>query len=205
MPEFVDVGLPTRIEAAPPDPANPPQMPDDGYPGVFKDQRQMLPGGLEAQDATDILRCWEAHLAQHQKMIPRLDEENRTVVPYLNAGRWIADCPACGCGMACWDRNPQACCLGWKCGRIYQVAWQPPQERSAVMRVVAGWPEGNRNWDAHKGETLEELRIQGVLLAGVSAAQRNGLLVSENLTVPDEFIDSAEYLDKLRRDRRKDV
>lgn len=180
-----------------------PQMSDDGYPAVFNDQRTMLAGGTDCENAEDVFwKVWCPHLERYQNIEPRLDEDNREVVPFLNAGRWIAECPACGCGMACWDRNPYACCLGIGCGRVFKVLWQLPWVRSEVMRLLAGRPEGNRNWDAHKGETVDELKIQNVLMAGVPAAERNGLLLAENVELPDEFSDPGEYLDKLRKDRR---
>lgn len=203
MPNFVDAGFSTRVDASPPDPANPPSLKDDGYPAGFGDQRTMLQGGLDCETAEDIFwKCWAPHLERHQQIVPTIDPDNRSVVPYLNAGRWVADCPSCGCGMACWDRNPYACCLGWHCGLIFKVAWQLPQARSEVMRLLAGWPEGNRNWDAHKGETIAELKIQGVLMLGVEPARRNGLLVAENVHLPDDLTDPLEYLDRLRRARR---
>lgn len=197
----VDVGLSTRVKV---DPENPPPMGDDAYPAVFGDQRTMLPGGIGCDDAEAVFwKCWVPHLEQHQPgLLPHFDEDSREVVPYLNAGRWVADCPACGCGMACWDRNPYTCCLGWRCGRMFKVRWQAPPVRSEVMRLLAGWPEGNRNWDAHKGETVDELKIQGVLMAGVAPTERNGLLVAENVRLPDELTDPGEYLDRLRRERR---
>jgi hypothetical protein len=199
----VDVGLPTRVKAEPPDPRNPPTLPDDAYPAGYQDQRTMLAGGLDCEDADDVFwRCWAPHLEQHQHRAPRIDEENREVVPYLNGGRWVADCPACGCGMACWDRNPYACCLGLGCGRMFKVRWQLPTERSEVMRLLAGRPEQARNWDAHKGETIEELKIQNVLMLGVPAVERNGLLIAQNVILPDELTDPNEYLDTLRRKRR---
>lgn len=181
-------------------------LPDDGYPALFGDQRTMLAGGLECDSAEDVFwKCWVPHLELHQPgLYPHFDEEERAVTPYLNAGRWIANCPACGTGIACWDQNPYACCLGFQCARIFKVRWQLPALRSEVMRLLAGWPEGNRNWNAHEGETIEELKIQGVLMLGIEPAQRNGLLVASNVRVPDQFTDATEYLDALRRSRRRD-
>lgn len=200
--DFIDVGLSTRIRAAFPD--TPPTMSDDGYPGVFQDQRTMLAGGLDCETGDDVFwKCWVPHLERHQGIAPRMDEHARELVPYLNAGRWIADCPACGSGIALWDRNPYGCCLGFECGRIYNVRWQTPMLRSEVMRLLAGWPEGNRNWNAHEGETVDELKMQGVLMLGVPAVERNALLVAENVHVPDDFTDVNEYLDSLRRARRE--
>jgi hypothetical protein len=121
----------------------------------------------------------------------------RELVPYLNHGRWLADCPECGAGAACWDRNPYTCCLA--CGHLYSLAWPLPQLRSEVMRLLAGRPEEARNWTP--GETVEELKIQNVLMLGVPAVERNGLLLAENVRIPDEFSDATEYLERLRIDR----
>jgi hypothetical protein len=194
----VDIGLATRVRI--PDADEVLQLPDDAYPGIYRDQRHMLPGAQDATTAEDVWRCWEDHLARYQRTVPVRDA--REVVPYLNHGRWVADCPECLGGMACWDRNPYACCLGDGCGRVFKVLWQLPQLRSEVMRLVAGRPEGHRNWDAHKGETVEELKIQNVLLQGVPAVERNGLLMAENVSLPDELVSPEEYLDRLRRERK---
>jgi len=199
--DFVDVGGVTRIPVDF-DVANPPQDTNDVYPGIFEDQRTMLPGGLACETGADVYNnVWVPHLAKYQGIEPTMDE--REVVPYLNAGRWIADCPNCGGAMACWDRNAYACCLGLDCGHVFKVQWQLPAVRSEVMRIVAGWPEGNRNWDAHKGETVDELKLQGVLMLGVPAVERQGLLVAENVTVPNNVTDVNEYLDSLRRARKE--
>ncbi len=198
----VPAGTVGNVTAIVIDPSRPLPMPDDAYPALYGDQRTMLEHGLECETAEDVFwKCWLPHLALHQPgLVPVLDSQE--VIPYLNASRWIANCPACRNAMACWDQNPYACCLGYQCGRIFKVRWQLPALRSEVMRLLAGWPEGNRNWNAHEGETLEELKIQGVLMLGVEPALRNGLLVADNVHVPDEFTDANEYLDSLRRARR---
>ena len=201
MAEHVDVGRSARFRI----PERDEVLVDthDAYPSGFQDQRTMLVGGLDCENLDDIFwRVWAPHLERFQQISPRMDEELREVVPYLNAGRWVADCPACGCGMACWDRNPYTCCLGLACARMFKVRWQLPATRSEVMRLLAGRPESNRNWDAHKGETVDELKIQNVLMLGVPSVERNALLVAENVHLPDELTDPAEYLDRLRRDRR---
>lgn len=192
---FIDVGLPTRIKATAPD--TPPQMPDDGYPAIFHDQRTMLTNGDECETGEDVFwKCWVPHLARYKNMEPLPDP--REVIPYLNAGRWVTDCPECHGGIACWDRNPYACCLG--CGHMFEVTWQLPALRSEVMRLLAGRPEAHRNWDV--GETVEELKIQNVLMLGVPSAERNGLLVADNVHVPDEFLSPSEYLNHLSNARR---
>lgn len=208
MAQHVDVGLSTRLRI--PEAGEVPQMGDDGYPAIFLDQRHMLRNGLFCETAEDVFwKCWVPWLAEKQNIEPRADD--REVVPYLNAGRWIADCPACRGSMPCWDRNPYACCLNLGCGRIFKVLWQLPWLRSEVCRLLAGRvgcichpedPYAHLNWDAHKGETVEELKLQNVGIANVAAVERNALLVAENVNMPDEFTSVAEYLDRLRRQRK---
>lgn len=91
---------------------------------LILDQRHMLRrSDLDPPQVTveDVQNFWVWFLTErhHPPMMPRPDEEGRTVVPYVNHGRWVADCPACNGGMACWEENPEACCLD--CGRVYQV------------------------------------------------------------------------------------
>lgn len=200
-------GASTRVRI--PDRDEVDQLPDDAYPAIFRDQRHMVPGGLECENAEAMWVCWAEHLAKVQHIEPTPDQ--REVVPFLNHGRWIANCPACGCGMACWDRNPYACCLGKGCGRTFKVLWQTPQLRSEVMRVLAGRigckchyddPLAHLNWDAHQGETVEELKVQNVRLLGVTHEKRNELLVAENVPMPDDLTSVDEYLERLRRSRK---
>lgn len=210
MPNYVDVGLSARIDASPPDPNNPRQMPDDRYPLVIQDARH----GYGCETVEEI-RAYQAgwcagECPPHDRpppkwpvVAPRPDPELRETVPYINASRWIADCPQCGTANWVWDRLPDMVCLGRGCGLTFKVLWQLPTVRSEVIRVIAGWPEQNRSWDAHKGETVEELKIQGVLMLGVEPVKRNGLLVAENLHMPDDVLGPQEYLDRLRSARVK--
>jgi hypothetical protein len=94
-------------------------------------------------------------------------------------------------------------CLGRGCGLVFELAWQPPPVRAEVIRLLAGWPLGNRCWDAHKGETLDELKLQGILMLGVGVAERNGLMVAENITMPDDLTSPTDYLERLRATRAK--
>ena len=135
--------------------------------------------------------------------VPTADPEKRTVVPYINSSRWIADCPACGTSNWVWDHLPDMVCMGRGCGLVFKAKWQAPPVRSEVIRLLAGWPEGNRNWDAHKGETVEELKLQGIFLLGVPAVERNGLVVAANIDMPDDVLGPQEYLDRLKTARHK--
>lgn len=203
MGNFADVGLATRIDISPPDPDNPRTYPDDAYPMVIEDQRH----AYKVDTYEDVL-AWQAawfagETPPHPYPRPPLDavRDPRETTPYINASRWIADCPECGAANAVWDRNPDMACLA--CGHVCSVAWQPPKERAAVIRLIADWPTGNRSWDAHKGETLEELKVQAVLMQGVAPDLRNGLLVAQGVTMPDDLTSAQDYLDRLRTERIK--
>lgn len=203
MANFVDVGGVTRVDASPPDPDNPPTNDNDRYPMVVEDQRHAF-----RVETIDEVVAWQAawlagecppHAVPRPPIVAVRDE--RTVTPRINASRWIGDCPACAAASPVWDRNPDMVCLA--CGRVFKVAWQPPQIRSAVIRVIADWPTANRSWDAHKGETVEELKLQAILMQGVAPDLRNGLVVAAGITMPDDLTSPGEYLDRLRSRRVK--
>jgi hypothetical protein len=193
--------------------ARPPQDSDDAYPHLYATQREMLPNGIECDTGEDVFwKVWEPFLRgvdeygrpnEIPKRVPVLDEEHRQVDPYVNQSRWVADCPACGGGMACWDRNPYACCL--TCGRMYEVRWQLPAERAEVMRVLAGRPIGNRNWDPRAGETVETLAIENVLMQDVEPVQRHGLLVAAGVDIPNEVTDIHQHFEELRTRNREQL
>ncbi len=202
MTDHVDVGLSTRID---PNPENPRTYPDDAYPAIIEDQRHAYRVDTVEQ-VTEWQRAFLAgecppHPVERPPIATEIIRDERTVVPHINASRWIADCPECGAANAVWDNNPTMVCLG--CGRSFKVAWQPPKERAEAIRVLADWPELNRSWDAHKGETVEELKIQKVLLTGVAPEKRNGLIVAAGVTMPDEVTSPQEYLDRLIAQRAK--
>jgi hypothetical protein len=147
------------------------------------DQRHCTVGAHGAEEAEDVFwQAWVPLLAR-RGLTPVVDP--REVVPYVNHARWVADCPACNGGMHCWDRNPYACCL--TCGTMFKVVWQSPHARAEVVRLLAGRVPTDRNWNAHKGETAEELAIQNVLMQGVAPEHRDGLLVAANVTMPKQF------------------
>jgi hypothetical protein len=210
--KFVDVGRATLMDASPPDPDNPPKLPDDAYPDVILDARHGYAKETR-EEIREYQRGWlVGEVPPHGPpgappnwpvRVPTPDPEKRTVVPYINASRWIADCPQCGTSNWMFDQLPDMVCLGRGCGLVFKAEWQLPQDRSAVIRLLAGWPEGNSNWDAHKDETLEELKLQQILLLGVPAVERNGLVMAANIDLPDDLTDPNEYLDRLKTQRRK--
>lgn len=180
---FLDVGGPTRLKAGPPDPANPPQVEHDGYPAVIADQRH----AYKCETVEEIESFWLDHLERHRLQL-RFDD--RTVVPYINRARWLVDCPGCNAGNYVWDRNMLACCLD--CGLMVKVAWQSPFVRSAAIRLLAVRPIVNCNWDAHKGESVDDLERENRWLLDQPSVEKNGLVVPVGLDVPEAL---AQYVD----------
>lgn len=174
---YVDAGLPTLIEASPPDPEHPRQMEDDGYPAVIADQRH----GYHRETVAEIEDFWLDAL-QAKKLEPSFNP-SLSAVPYINRARWLVDCPACNAGNYAWDRNLLACCLD--CGLIVKVAWQAPTIRSAAVRLLAVRPIVNCNWNAHKGETVDDLERENRWQLGTPSIEQNGLVVPKGLTVPE--------------------
>jgi hypothetical protein len=177
---FVDVGLSTLLDA---DPDKLRQYPDDGYPDVIKDQRH----GYGLETVEEIETFWLEHLAK-RNLEPWFD--NREVVPYINRGRWLVDCPACNAGNFAWDRNHLACCLD--CGLMVKVMWPAPLFRSQAIRLLAVRELANQNWNAHKGETVDELERENRWLLNEPSTVKNGLVVPVGLDVPDAL---AKYVD----------
>ena len=178
MARYIEVpGMTVRVRADPPDPDNPYQMSDDGYPAVIADQRHFF----KCETVQDIENAWLDNLAL--KSVEPWFDPNLSVVPYINRARWLVDCPHCNAGNFAWDRNPLACCL--ECGLIVKVAWQLPQLRSQVVRLLAVRPIAACNWNAHKGETIETLERENLLMLNEPSVEKNGLVVPAGLDVPE--------------------
>src|SRR5688572_32920736 len=88
--------------------------------------------------------------------------DHRQVVAYVNDSRWVASCPECNDGMLCWYDNPDACCLG--CGHVFSVKFPAGAVKAAGLLLDR--PEHARNWDAHKGESLQELERENDSMLG---------------------------------------
>jgi hypothetical protein len=95
--------------------------------------------------------------------------DKRTIVAYVSDGRWVADCPHCNDGIACWDENPQGCCLG--CGHVYRVRF-PDGHKEAEIILTARPMQRNRNWHPHRGETLDHLRDENFIWPAHEQAAR---------------------------------
>lgn len=216
MAEHVDIGLSALVRV--PEGDEIPKDRDDRYPAdTVADCRQMyrceLKDEVRAFQAGWLAGACPPHAAATINAqtglppdwcpcVPTADSEQRVVVPYVNASRWLADCPECGTANAVWDELPDMVCLGNGCGLTFKVAWQLPAERAQVVRLLAGWPPQRRSWDAHKGETYDELVLDHARNVG-SVELRNGLLLAAGLKLPDDVVSPGEYLDRLRTQRLK--
>lgn len=169
----LDVGGITRLDA---DPEKVRQYEDDGYPAVIADQRHAY--GVETlQEVEDH---WLEHLGRTGT---ELWADGREATPYINRARWLYDCPECRTGGYAWDRNPYGCCLD--CGLLTKIRWQPPLVRSAAIRLLAVRPIVNCNWDAQKGETVEDLERENRWMLNEPSVEKNGLVVPRGLSVPE--------------------
>jgi hypothetical protein len=99
-----------------------------------------------------------------------------TVEAYINAGRWVAECPAGDGGALCVDRDAPyfLCCVcanAGNHGQWYQVRFPlPADEIEQVLLArpeVNGWDAPSRNWRAP--QTVDDLRKEN---------RRHGLAVT---------------------------
>jgi len=80
-------------------------------------------------------------------------ESSGVLVPYVNWGRWVADC-VCGSGVACDPAWPLGLCL--ECGSRYEIDW--PSSRRAIEQALVPRHVRNRHWVP--GETVADLRAE---------------------------------------------
>jgi hypothetical protein len=187
--EHLDIGSVTRVPVPDRAPDTAPIDPNDGYPKIIRDQRELH--GCET--VPEVIAYWDSFLERSGRV--RVMDQ-RELTPYINHSRWLADCPECNGGMACWEANPYACCLD--CGHQFSIRWQEGGERAAAIRLLAGYPDRHRNWDPRVGETVESLRVRHIVMAGKPPVERNGLLAAANVQVPDEFTTIGEYMERLK-------
>ncbi len=83
-----------------------------------------------------------------------------------------------------------ACCLD--CGLLFKVRHPSPFVLSAAIRLLAVRPIVNANWNAHKGETIEDLERENRWMLNEPSIEKNGLVVPIGLDVPDAL---AKYVD----------
>lgn len=129
---------------------------------MIRDQRS-LTGRVFHASVADVAAAWEAQeraVARDRlfgwegryRFLP-VDE---TLDVYVSDNRWVADCPACNGGIACWSENPHGAC--YDCGRIYRTAF--PRNQKQIEAVLLARPARNRHWLL--GETLDMLKAENI-------------------------------------------
>lgn len=85
---------------------------------------------------------------------------------HVSEGRWCADCPNCGGGIASppleWPEL-EGCCL--TCGSVYGIERLDPVFVEGLERMLAVRPMKNQNWRAP--ETLDDLAAENALHVGI--------------------------------------
>lgn len=79
-------------------------------------------------------------------------DRRRTLRPYVNGGRWVADCPQCRGGILIDPEWPAAGCL--ECGTWFEIV-AIREDWRAVEQAMVARPVLNRN--AYEDETVAEL------------------------------------------------
>lgn len=100
---------------------------------------------------------WDQFLAERRGGL-KTHDGGKTVQAYVSENRWVADCPGCNGGIACWSENPEGCCL--TCGGIYKV--QYPADHAAIATTLEKRPPLNRNFRV--GETVAQLERENTLM-----------------------------------------
>lgn len=141
---------------------------------MIRDQRTMT--GDRPHATVDDVRTYWAMWARERGFALRSGVTSRELTlridleatVYVSAGCLVADCPnpECNGAAACWEQNPEACCLD--CGTVFRPRWPTAEEmggelREALdvlsLRPVPMW----RNFRAsHKDETVADLKAQNL-------------------------------------------
>lgn len=115
-------------------------------PGM-RDQRTMT-GRHRPRTIQGVRRMWDTTATT---LSLTLHPGPHPLHAYVNWGRWVADCPTCWAGIACWPDNPDAACFG--CGTVWPITY--PTDHAEIAAALEPRPEPNRNWTP--GETLPML------------------------------------------------
>lgn len=79
------------------------------------------------------------------------NEAGEALVAYVNHSRWVANCPGCGGGIACWPEHGHGACLD--CGNVWPIIFPSPRDIAAGSNVLLARPEAStRNWRVDRGE-----------------------------------------------------
>lgn len=106
---------------------------------------------------------WEAHRAQLGRFPVRdavvLEAALERVAAYVNDNRWLADCPFCNGGIACWVQMSDSCCFD--CGRVYQVDYPSEQEFKDAVASLERRPFRARFWKPWE-QSAQDLRFENI-------------------------------------------
>jgi hypothetical protein len=146
-----------------------------GVVPALRDQREMVavarpagrvdPGAHDTPD--DVKAAWEAW-GEHQGFAIRrrrgdhdtgLRHSRETVKAYVSGGSWIADCPGCGGGIACWPGHAKGCCLD--CGTVYPVTYPSRAAIGEAEPVLLARPREQQTWYPWE-ETTADLKRENV-------------------------------------------
>lgn len=121
--------------------------------------------GARPQSAAEIEALWRLRSERGFEMrglATDLLETGETIPAYVNIGRWVAECPGCNGGIACWPDHPRGCCLD--CGRVYKIRFPAKRSRERAEKLLLARSQLNRNWHPHQRESVSELAAENEIL-----------------------------------------
>jgi len=115
--------------------------------------------GVATPAALEALHVRKIEERQAIGMRVTVSTSRTEIRPYVDLGRWVADCP-CGAGIAVEPTWPEARCFG--CGTVYtQIAWPDATTRRDIEQtLLARRTARHRNWHWQEGETLADLTAE---------------------------------------------
>lgn len=100
------------------------------------------------------------HATQLSKKLPVVKpwNSNEVIVPYVNHGRWLADCPHCHSGIAILFRQAHGWCFG--CGAVFSKAvWPNDAMLDQIVALLEARPAAVvQNW--YPQESIADLERQ---------------------------------------------
>jgi hypothetical protein len=121
-------------------------------------------GAVPLASVEEVRAFWELYVERHRQAGRPLElhRSRKKLHAYVSDGRWVAECPECGGGVALWQENPEACCLD--CATVYsKIGWPHEREIMEAERVLAARPTNQLHWRSHEGETVEDLKIENIV------------------------------------------
>lgn len=98
--------------------------------------------------------------------------DDRTLIAYVNWGRWIADCPHCLSGVMLDPSWSEANCFGDGCYHVYAAfLWPPEAERFGIEGALVVRQQHHQHWGNERGisrdpaapvESIEDLWRENV-------------------------------------------